>query len=105
MPSTDGRQFTPRERISTEGLPRHPQIAIDARGSIVASWDEQANGMRRVVIGRSAADAKGATRFTREIVDVGAAVYPVVAPVTDGVAVAWTAGSPDASVIRFRRLP
>ena len=103
--STDGRQFTQRERVPTQGLPKHPQIAIDARGSIVASWDEQANGMRRVVIGRTVADGKGPARFTREIVDASAAVYPVVAPVTDGVAVAWTSGPPDASVIRFRRVP
>ena len=105
--STDGRQFTPRERISTAGLPRHPQIAVDAHGSIVATWDEQASGMRRVVIGRSAAaaDGDGPARFTREVVDVGAAVYPVVVAAADGVAVAWTSGPPDASVIRFKRVP
>jgi len=103
--SGDGRQFTPRERIPTEGLPRHPQLAIDARGTLVASWDEQANGTRRVVVGRGAADGNGPARFTREILDEKAAVYPVIAAVTDAVAVAWTAGPPDASVIRFRRVP
>jgi hypothetical protein len=103
--SSDGRQFTPRERIPTEGLPRHPQLAIDARGTLAASWDEQANGTRRVVVGRAAANGSGPMRFTREILDEKAAVYPVVAAVTDGVALAWTAGPPDASVIRFRRVP
>jgi ribosomal 50S subunit-recycling heat shock protein len=51
--SSDGRQFTARERITTEGLPRHPQIAIDSRGSVVAAWDEQVKGTRRVVVGRA----------------------------------------------------
>jgi hypothetical protein len=103
--SGDGRQFTPRERIPTEGLPRHPQMAIDSRGSIVATWDEQANGMRRVVMGRAAVNGRGPIRFTREIVGDGSAVYPVVAAVSGGMAVAWTSGSPDASVIRVARVP
>ena len=83
--SGDGRQFTPRERIPTEGLPRHPQIAIDSRGSLVAAWDEQANGTRRVVMGRAVVNGRAPVRFTREIVDGGSAVYPVRRRCGDGV--------------------
>jgi hypothetical protein len=101
----DGRRFSPRERIPTEGLPRHPQITIDARGSLVATWDEQANGTRRVVMGRAVVNARGPIRFTREIVDERSAVYPVVAAAGDGIVQAWTAGPPDAAVIRSRRVP
>jgi hypothetical protein len=104
--SDDGRQFAPRERIPTEGLPRHPQIAIDARGSVVAIWDEQVKGARRVVLGRAGVNGRGPVRFTREVLgDAGAAVYPVVAAVETGVAVAWTSGPAEGSVIRVARIP
>jgi hypothetical protein len=103
--SGDGQHFTPRERIPTEGLPRHPQIVIDPHGAIVTIWDEQANGRRKVAIGRAVVNDRGPIRFSREIVAEGSAVYPVAAMVADGVVVAWTSGSPDASVIRVARVP
>ena len=78
----------------TVAATRHPQITIDARGSLVATWDEQANGTRRVVMGRAVVNARGPIRFTREIVDERSAVYPVVAAVGDGIVQAWTAGRP-----------
>ena len=104
LSESDGRQFTPRERIPTEGLPRHPQIAIDSRGSVVAAWDEQVKGTRRVVVGRAIVNGRGPARFTHEILGAAGAVYPAVAAVADGVAVAWTNGPPQASVIRVERL-
>jgi hypothetical protein len=103
--SSDGHQFTPRERIPTEGLPRHPQIAIDSHGSAVAAWDEQVKGSRRVVVGRAMVNGRGPARFTHEILGVAGAAYPAVAAVADGVAVAWTNGPPDGSVIRVTRVP
>jgi len=103
--SGDGRQFTPRERIPTDGLPRHPQIAIDGRGSLVAAWDEQAHGARRVVLGRAVANGRAPIRFTRDVIADGSAVYPVLAAAADAVVLAWTAGPPDASVIRITRAP
>jgi hypothetical protein len=104
--SDDGRQFAPRERIPTEGLPRHPQIAIDARGSVVAIWDEQVKGARRVALGRAGVNGRGPVRFTREVLgDAGAAAYPVIAAVETGVAVAWTSGPAEGSVIRVVRIP
>jgi hypothetical protein len=102
--SSDGRQFAPRERIPTEGVPRHPQIAIDSRGSVVAAWDEQVKGTRRVVVGRGIVDGRGPARFTHEILGAAGAAYPAVAAVADGVAVAWTNGPPDGSVIRVTRV-
>jgi hypothetical protein len=102
--ASDGARFTARERIPTDGLPRHPQMAIDSRGSIAVAWDEQANGSRRVVIGRAVANDRGPVRFTREIVGEGSAVYPVVAAMADGLAVAWTNGPPDSSAIRVVRI-
>ena len=66
--SLDGRQFSPRQRIPTEGFPRHPQIALASSDAVVVTWDEQAAGSRRVALGRGTADGKGALRFAREVV-------------------------------------
>ena len=40
--SADGRQFTARERIPTEGMPHHPRIAAGTDGSLTVAWDELA---------------------------------------------------------------
>ena len=102
--SSDGRQFTPRERIPTEGLPRHPQIAIDARASVVAAWDEQVKGTRRVVIGRAIVNGRGRRGSRARSSPPPERVYPAVAAVADGVVVAWTNGPPEGSVIRVARV-
>jgi hypothetical protein len=101
--STDGVRFTPRERIPTQGMPHHPQIAIGADGAPVIAWDEAANGGRRAAMTRVAAGA-GRTRFAREVL-ADIALYPVVAAVPGGTVVAWTSGKSPASVIRVERRP
>ncbi len=99
--SRDGRQFTPRQQIPTEGFPRHPQIALGARGSIAVTWDEQASGSRLVALGRGTADDKGTIRFVRQVVSSdGRATYPAVASTGDGIVVAWTGGSTGQTVIQ-----
>ena len=42
--SSDGRRFTTRQQIPTEGVPRHSQIAVGADGAVTVVWDEQVNG-------------------------------------------------------------
>jgi len=102
----DGRQFTPRQRIATEGVPRHPQIAIDPRDVALVVWDEQVNGTRRIAFGRAVVDVQGMIRVAREVVnDVGPPVYPAVATVSSGFIAAWTSGTSATSVIRVARLP
>lgn len=104
--SLDGRQFTPRQRVPTEGLPRHPQIAHDTRAGIVVTWDEQAQGHRRVALGRGTFDGHGSPRFQRHVIaDDRRAVYPVVATADDAVVIAWTSGPVDQSVVRVERVP
>jgi hypothetical protein len=100
--STDGKRFSVRQRIPTEGMPHHPQVAIGPSGSITMAWDEGANGKRRVAIARSTVDAKGAA-LTRTVL-AEAAVYPVVAAAGDAAIVAWTSGGGAASVIRVERV-
>ena len=100
--SHDGRTFTPRLRMPTEGTPRHPQLTATPTGTLLAAWDEAANGTRRVIVGRAAPAA--AVRFTRAVLASGGTdQYPVVAAAGDGAIVAWVSGAAERSVIRVRR--
>ena len=104
--STDGRDFSPRQRIPTEGMPHHPQISAAADGSLALVWDELADGTRRAAFARATMNSAGRPSFGRTIVS-GAepAVYPVVTSTADAAIVAWTSGRTPASVIRVARLP
>jgi len=102
--SGDGRQFTPRERIPTEGTPHHPQIARNADGSLTIVWDEIVNGTRRAVMARAVAGENGSMRFTRRVLSEGdPAIYPVVVATNEGPLVAWTSGLSSSSAIRVVR--
>jgi hypothetical protein len=110
--STDGQRFSPRERIHTEGTPRHPYIAVDADGTMALTWDEQVKARRRVAVatrlppsgGRSASPAPP-IRFSRQqINDTAPGSYPVVAAVKGGFVVAWTRGDVGETVIRTQRI-
>jgi hypothetical protein len=98
--SRDGRQFTPRQQLATEGVPRHVQIAMAPGGALVVAWDEAANGTRHVAIARGTPDANGQVTFQRESTDDVEGTYPVLAATTNGIVTAWTSGSASDSVIR-----
>ena len=102
--STDGKPFTARERIPTEGVPHHPRIVVAADGALTVAWDESANGLRRVAIGRGAADDSGRLRFRRELLTGGPGVYPVLAVAGDGVVAAWTSSASAQSSIQVARI-
>jgi hypothetical protein len=103
--SSDGRRFTPRERIPTEGLPHHPQMAIAADGTVNVAWDELAKGTRRAALAHLGTDAAGRPRFNRSIVSEGdSALYPVVAAAEGATFVAWTSKGAGDSVIRLARV-
>ena len=92
----DGRTFSPRERVLTEGTPRHPQIAATT-GGLAAAWDEEVGGgNRRVVLVRSLRSA------VREVVSSARAQTPTLADTGNVVVIAWAEGS-DASVIKVAR--
>src|SRR3954454_9198149 len=63
--STDGRTFTARQRVPTEGLPHHPQIAATADGGVVVAWDESTGGSKRVAFARAPASGGALTRAAR----------------------------------------
>lgn len=104
--SGDGKTFTGRTRIPTEGVPHHPQIASLPDGSVGLTWDELQAGTRRVVFVNVSAEPTGAVTFGKRLVLSGSepSFYPVVGAVSSGALTAWTAGHPTASVIRLRRL-
>jgi hypothetical protein len=103
--SQDGRRFSARQLIPTDGTPRHPQVAITSRGSLVVAWDEQRDGTRRVVVSDGAAGAGGPVRFARVPMGIGErGEYPAVAAVENGYVIAWTSGPPAQSVIRVARI-
>jgi hypothetical protein len=96
--SRDGRQFTKRQQLPTEGVPRHPQIAVGSQGEIRVVWDEQLSGTRRVALARAAAAGDALPTFTRQ--DIGGdarAVYPAIATSGSDTIVAWTSGSAQSS--------
>ena len=103
--SADGRTFTPRARIPTDGVARHPQVALGSRDELFIVWDEQDGGTRRVAAARAEADGNDPVTFVRQpLADTGPAGYPVVASVSDAEIVAWTSGSGASSTIRLTRV-
>jgi hypothetical protein len=104
--STDGTQFTPRERIPTGGVPHHPRIAVSPDGALAVAWDEAAAGSRRIAIAHAMADAGGHPRFRREVLTTGGtAIYPSLAVTAQGLVAAWTSGASATASIRVARLP
>ena len=103
--SADGSRFTPRQQIPTEGVPRHPQIALGSSGQMIVAWDEQSSGKRTIAVGRGTIDGKGTARFSRETLrDDAPGNYPFVATTDSATIVGWTSGTSGATVIRTRRL-
>jgi hypothetical protein len=103
--STDGRRFTARERIPTDGTPHHPRLAIGADAALTMAWDEVAGGARRIAVGRGTIAADGRPRISREVIaDGGAGVYPALAAAGDAVVAAWASNAGTASAIQVRRI-
>jgi hypothetical protein len=101
----DGRSFSTRQEIHTEGVPRHPQIALNQRRSLLVTWDEQANGTRRVVAAQGMLAGEEVVSLKRQSIgDTVRGEYPAVTAVDDGFTVAWTSGPPAQSAIRIERI-
>jgi len=102
--SSDGRRFSPRIKVPTEGTPHHPQLAVRRDGSIALAWDELVSGTRRIAFGTGTIGRDGQAGFSRQSLSgVDAGIYPALAAVSDGVVVAWTSGQPDAAIINVVR--
>lgn len=102
----DGRTFSPRERIPTEGQANHPQLAIDAAGTLAVAWDESGTGTRLLASATGALDAGGRVRFVRSGGAREVGTYPVIVSPQAGRWVrAWTTGDPSRSAIRVASIP
>jgi hypothetical protein len=104
--SADGRTFSARQRVPTEGMPHHPQIAVAADGTVTVAWDETGGGSKQVVFARGVSDAAGQLQLTR--VPAAAPIpgtYPVVVATPEGMLGAWTTGTGPSSAITVQRLP
>jgi hypothetical protein len=100
--SSADRRFSPRQRVPTEGVPHHPQIAV-AGDMLHLAWDELKNGARQVVVGHRPLTAANAT-WSRDVVSGGLpGTYPSLVPSEGRVIVAWTSNAPN-SVIRVSLL-
>jgi hypothetical protein len=103
--SKDGQRFTTRQLIPTEGVPRHPQIAIGPAGTITVVWDEQLKGERRIVVARGTSGDKNSLHFVRQPLSDVAGTYPAVTSLADAAIVTWTSGATEDSVLRVERHP
>jgi hypothetical protein len=103
--SKDGQRFTNRQQIPTDGVPRHPQLALGARGTMTVAWDEQLKGARRIVVAKGISAGPNLVRFVRQSVSDEPGTYPVVAPLGDAAIVAWTSGTAGDAVLRVARYP
>ena len=107
--SQDGRVFSDRQRIPTQGptTPSHPQLALGGRGDIAIVWDEMQDGKRRVSMSRLPRPAtnEGPRLSPPQVLSAEEpARFPVVVGLADGFVVAWTSGTPDTSVIAVRQV-
>ena len=103
--SIGGGSFTARQRVPTEGIPRHPQLAIGPLGELAVTWDETVRGVERIAVARGRIDAGGRMQFAREMVqDAEGGEYPAVSSTDSRMLLAWTAGKPKERVIHTRWL-
>jgi Cu/Ag efflux protein CusF len=99
----DGRQFTPRLRLSSadQDEAAHPQVAIRRDGAVAVVWDEPHGNERRVLMRVAAA---GGQFGPVSVLNVGSGDHPVVVPVAEGLVVAWAAGESADSAIHVQRI-
>jgi hypothetical protein len=98
--SDDGRQFSPRQRIPTEGTPHHPRVAVTPSGELTIVWDEVVAGKRAIAIARAASGEHGSPQFHRARLSApGTNVYPALASAGEQVVTVWATGSGSESAI------
>lgn len=101
----DGRTFTKRQQIATDGQPFHPQNVVTGDGALLVAWDEVVGGSRRVALARGVVAPDG--RSTFEIIrNLGATPgsYPALAVASAGPVMAWTNRSGSKPAIEVMRI-
>lgn len=102
--SAEGRAFSVRQRMPTEGLPHHPQVVVSG-GRLLVAWDELKDGARHIVVAERPLNAQAGQSFARVVVGDGApGLYPSLAATLQGAIVAWTS-SKGQTTIQIARVP
>jgi hypothetical protein len=102
--SRDGRTFSPRERIPTEGQAHHPQLSVSPDGALAVVWDESGSGARRLASAVGRVGTGGRAQFARSVAPRDPGLYPVVVDTGSGWLRAWTTGDPAQSVVQVAPL-
>ncbi|MGC4083343.1 MAG: sialidase family protein [Vicinamibacterales bacterium] len=98
----DGKTFTPRTRIPTQGMANHPQLAIDSKGTLAVTWDESGSGTRTLGHAVGTIESGGRIRFVRSDLGREVGTYPVLVSTLPGSWLrAWTTGDPASSRIKL----
>jgi hypothetical protein len=88
--ATDLRSFSPRRRVETAGVPGHAQLALEATGALLVTWDETGGGGRQVKLARATVADDATTTITPlPSPDEARGHDPVVAATEDAGVVAW----------------
>ncbi len=105
--SGDGRTFGARTRIPARGPASHPQVVIDANGSVLIAWDEIVDGTRRLGFARARVGPAGVTTFSSvPSPDAGPGQwYPALTTSSAGTFAVWVRQIDKGSVIAFARIP
>jgi len=103
--SRDGLTFTPRQRVPTEGVPRHVHITSHPGEPVAMVWEEGTAGSRRIALGLGIPDETGRLRWQRRIISGNVtATYPVLAAVEDGMVAAWVHDTGAGQGVRVERI-
>ena len=102
----DGKAFTPRVRVPTDGGAAHVQLATLADGSLLLAWDEATRAGRRLRLAKGTVAASGAVtvRAVKSVTD-DEAVYPAVAATATGSVVAWVSRSGPQTTVAVAAIP
>jgi hypothetical protein len=88
--SADGRTFSSRTPLPSNGNASHPQVIVAPDGSLIAAWDELAAGKRQVQVARGRPSANNEFTFSLlPAADARAGVYPALAATSSGAVLAW----------------
>ena len=88
--SMDGRTFSSRTALPSNGNASHPQLIVAPDGSLIAAWDELAAGKRQVRVARGRPVASDGFTFSLlSTADDRAGVYPALATTSSAAVLAW----------------
>jgi hypothetical protein len=96
--SNDGRTFSRRVRIASEGPAYHPQL-IAAGGELLVAWDDLVGGKRRVRVARGTPGSDRRMAFHPAAVPASSdGSYATLASTANGTVVAWTTPGPESRI-------